>query len=302
MGVDGPPSHDATAVGQLLARLGEAQGPVTLVATQPQAVLDLLSPAPRDLAPVLRVAADRAGMGRVPFTADVGYDVMPLLESAAPGLRDERADNDEAAGIWRTCGGLVMALPAVDAANADERLAAVLKEAEGLVVVVEPDLVRTLLPAVQGRLRGVLVLGTAEAPAGVVADLPDRVVDCLHGHAASGLLADAAFQARDVAVEGHVRVGEQAVAAPCTLLAGAARRASGDVAASVVDASTADAIFCVNAARAAGALPSRCKVSVALHRPERPGVARALACAFLQANLGAVKPTPSSRTKVRIRG
>jgi hypothetical protein len=300
--VDAAPPAAGAEVALLVARLGEGSSPVWLVAAPPQLVLDVVSPAARDLAPVLRVAAERAGMGRVPFTPEVGYHVLPLVEAASPALLDERVENDAAAGIWRAAGGLVMSLPAVDAGSADERLAAVLKEAEGLLVVVEPEFLRHVMPAVQARLRAILVLGPADLPPDVVADLPDRVVDTLHGHVAVGLLGEAGLQARDVAVEGTVRVGESAVTAPCGLLGGAARRAAADASASVLDVATADAVFAVSTARDTGGLPARCRVSVAAYAGARPVVGRALACAFLASNLGGPRPTSPGRSKVRIRG
>lgn len=296
-----PPADGAGELPNLLRRMGGSGTPMTLVVGQPRLTLDLVSPAMRDLHPVLEVAAERAGLPRPALSSDAAYEWLPVVESMEAAIRDERALNDVAAGIHRTAHGAVMALPAVDADAADARLGAALKAGEGILLCVQPQVLRPLLPFVSGRLRAALVLAEGQVAAGVQAELPDRVVDATHGCSMGGLLGEAAVQSRDIELDGEVKVGETALAAPGLLLRDVARRTWDLPQAAVIDGTYADAVFALEAAKDAGALTGRCRTSVAVYSANTPRTGRALACAFLQQNLKEGRAAGRSQ-KVRIRG
>jgi hypothetical protein len=303
-----PPPSDSVPLLQLLASAVEENTPLVVVLGPPSLTHELLSPVARDLQPVLQVLARRQRVAAPQPANDVTYDLLPVLLSQDPAIRDERVGNDARAGVYGTAGGTLVDLAAVDADAVDERVAGAVKQAQGMVLAAEAELAPLLLPRVASRLRAVLVLAPSEVGAGVSAEIPARLVDAESGHAVGGLLDDAALQGKDVGADGVV-VGETAVGAPSTLLAGIARRATGESKAPVMDAASTEAAFLLRAMKADGVLPSKCRVSVALHDRQRASTGRAVSAAFLASALGgrssagaATAAGSAPSRKIRIRG
>lgn len=295
---------------QLLHSWSDATSPVCVVVGAPALVVDLLSPAVKDLAPVLRVLSQRLGFGP-PATTDDAADLLPLLFSQAPQSRDERVTNDARNGVYATAGGALADPEALDPDAVDPRVAGAVRSATTAVVACEPDLMPQVLALVAHRVKAVLILAPSDIAPPASGEMPDRLLDAVSLHAVGGLLADASIQGKDVEVAEPVVVGESALGAPTLLLAGVARRACRESRGAVMDGACAQAAFVVQQARLAGLLGSRVKLSVAAYRAQRAATGRAFAAAFLSATLaggrgGVQPPTHSARGggggKVRIRG
>ena len=302
-----PSPSEKVPLMQLLASVGDGTSPLTLVLGPPPLTHELLSPVPRDLQPVLQVLARRHQLPAPQPANDLTYDLLPLLMGQDPAMRDERVLNDARAGVYATAGGTLVDLAALDVESVDERVSGALRNPEGMVLLAEAELAALLLPRVASRLRAVLVLAPASmGAAGVLAEIPARVLDSESLHALSGLLDDAALQGKDLPLDGSsVVVGETAVGAPCSLLTGAARRATGESKAPVTDAASVRAAFALRALKADGGLAPRCKHSVVLFDETRAGAGRAVAAAFLSQNLGGRSASASAGSgskKIRIRG
>ncbi|MEW5847211.1 MAG: hypothetical protein AB2A00_00305 [Myxococcota bacterium] len=291
--------QEAALLSAAVERLEDPASPVLLVVGPPRLTADLLSPVVRDLQPVLKTMADRRGLSAA-TTGDVGYELLSMLDGEA-GLVDERVENEARAGVHTLPGGAAVVVGEVDGDAVDERVASSLKGAGGVVLCVEPAVVGPLLPALASRLKAVLVLAGAQMHAGVVSELPARMVMADSGYVVGGMLESASIQSRELPNELAVQVGETAVAAPSPLLAGAARRACGEGKAAVTDGATGLAVVALNHALDEGALAGGCKLSLALFPRERRDVGRAVAATFLRQNLGAARSSGGAR-KVRIKG
>lgn len=289
---------------QLLDALPDNNAPVTLVLGPPELTVDLLSPAPRDLLPVLGVLARRKGVPAPAAGQDAAYELLPSLLQDAPGVRDERVVNDARAGVYSTAGGAFVDVPALADEAVDARLATAVKGGEGAVVAAEPALASLVMDRLGARLRAVLVLAPAVTTAGVHVELPARVLDAHSGAGVWGLLEDASLQSRELPAEWTgVVTGETAVAAASPLLTGVARRACGESKAPVMDLDAAAAAMMLSMRKAAGGL-GRARWSLVLFDGANPRVGRDVAAAFLASNLAparAAAPGGGSK-KVRIRG
>jgi hypothetical protein len=276
-------------------------GPVFLAVGDPSVTVDLVSPAARDLQPVLKVLAERSGTAQPAPSDETGYALLSVLQAQEPALRDERAANDERAGIYTTAGAAIIDLSLVDADAADERVASRLKNAEGWLWCVEPALVEWALAVMADRLRAAWVLAPAQMHPGVTSEIPDVLVDAATGHVVTGLLQGGALNPRDVVLNGNMKVGETAVSTPCALMAGLARRVCCQAQAAAVDLAAADALLMLSQARQSGRLTGSVRVSLAAHVQNDMASARALAVAFIQAQVGGGNRAQPAR-KVRIRG
>jgi hypothetical protein len=288
---------------QLLDALGDNRGVVTLVLGPPELTVDVLSAAPRDLLPVLAVLARRRGLPPPVAGQDAVYELLPSLLQDAPGVRDERVVNDARAGVYATAGGAYVDVASLAEDAVDPRLANAVKGGEGAVVAAEVALAPLVLERLGSRIKAVLVVAPADTVAGVSVELPARLLDAHSGQGLWGLLDDAALQSKDLGPDGPgVVTGETAVVAGSPLLAGVARRATGESKAPVVDGVTGQAAFLLAMRKADGAL-ARARWSLALYDGRAPQHGRDLVVAFLNHALAPARAVASGGSKkVRIRG
>jgi hypothetical protein len=296
---------------QLVASFQDGNAPVLLVVGPAALTVDLLSPAPRDLGPVLQVLAGRLGLP-APANQDAAADLLPLLFRQDGALRDERVRNDARAGVFSTAAGALVDVSALDADAVDARVEAAVRASDAAVVCCEPALLPLVLERLGPRVKAALLVAPAQLTGAGTVELPDRLHDALSGHVLGGLLGDSPVQGKDLPAQEGVVVGEAAVGAPSLLLAGAARRATLEGKAPVMDAASAQAAFDLWQARG-GVLAASARVGVAVYRSDRASSGRAVVAAFLAAQLAgrtrsgvasaaASAAGAAASRKIRIRG
>jgi len=284
-----------TPMQELLSLQDDGKESVLLVIGPPELTVDLVSPAARDLTPVLRVLASRHGWTAPDAHADAPYELLPMLQAEGEGVRDERAANDARAGIHATSDGAWIHLGQLDSEAADARI--------------QPDAWRAVADGLMPRVRAALVLGAAECHGGAAGELPAMVVHAQTGRSVADLLVSPALNAREIGPEHQIVVGETAVGAPGLLLAGLARRAVQGGKGAVTTDDVVDALMDLQQAAGTGALAARCKLSLALFDARRPAVGRAMVAAFLNQNLAVPRQESAAPAragapskKIRIRG